>query len=307
MELRNVDFNLLLPLRALLEEQSVSRAAQRLQLSQPSLSAALSRLRRHFGDQLLLRRGNTYELTPLGIQLLDRTHAAVTSMERIFLAQSEFDPSTTTREFSFYSSDYCVAVLGGALASVISEAAPGARLRFEGMTTSVVTSAPDSIRDYDGLLMPHGYLHNMPHLDLFVDRWVLLVASESTAVGDTVSLSDLSGLSWIYNYSGQHDYTPAAKQMDLLGVDPHVEIVTANFLAVPALLAGSGRIALVQESLALQMVRAGGVRIVELPFEAVPLTEAFWWNPTHNRDPEHMWLRSMFAAAVERSPLSPAI
>jgi DNA-binding transcriptional LysR family regulator len=303
MELRNVDFNLLLPLRALLEERSVSRAAVRMQMSQPALSAALSRLRRHFNDELLLRRGNSYELTPLAVQLLERSYSATVSMERIFLAESEFDPTTTTREFSIFSSDYVVAVLGGMFATILSERAPNARLRFHGMTREVVTNAPESLRDYDGMLMPHGFLNNNPHQDLFTDRWVCIVAQDNSRVGESLTLAQLSELPWIYTFSGQNEYTPAAKQMELLGVTPRVEIVSQNFLVLPALLAGSERIALVQESLAIQMARAGGIRILEAPFEVVPLHEAFWWNAVHDRDPQHIWLRTVLAEAAQRAGL----
>ena len=92
----------------------------------------------------------------------------------------------------------------------------------------------------------------------------------------------------------------------IIEVEPRIDVVTPNFLALPALLAGSDRIALVQESLATVMARAGGLRIMEAPFPVVPLREAFWWNAVHNRDPEHMWLRSAFSEAVERSGLAPA-
>ncbi|WP_349899745.1 LysR family transcriptional regulator [Parafrigoribacterium soli] len=306
MQLQNVDLNLLLPLRALLEERSVSRAAQRMQMSQPALSAALSRLRRHFNDELLERHGNSYELTPLAVQLLEHSHSATVSMHRIFSAQAEFDPSTTQREFSILSSDYCVSVLGGALAAVLSDRAPGARLRFHTVTSTAVANAPDSLRDFDGVLMPHGVLNNIAHQDLFVDRWVCIVADTNRAVGDTLELAQLSELRWIYTYSGQSEYTPASKQMELLGIEPRIDVVTPNFLALPALLAGSDRIALVQESLAELMARAGGLRILDAPFPVVPLREAFWWNAVHNRDPEHMWLRSAFAEAVERTSLTPA-
>ena len=306
MHLRNVDFNLLLPLRALLEERSVSRAAERMQMSQPALSAALARLRRHFNDELLERRGNSYDLTPLAVQLLERAHAATSSLERIFLARADFDPATSTREFSIFSSDYLMSVLGGALASVITEAAPAVRLRFHNMTAGVVMNAPDSLRDHDGLLMPHGYLSNHPHLELFVDRWVGLVATDNDLVGEALNLDQLSELPWVFTYSGPSEYTPAAKQMQLLGVEPRIEIVSPGFLAVPALLAGSNRISLMQESLATRMVAAGGVRAVELPFDVVPLTETFWWNAVHDRDPEHVWFRSMLRLAVERSGLTPA-
>ena len=193
MQLRNVDLNLLPSLRALLEERSVSRAAERMHMSQPALSAALARLRRHFNDELLERRGNSYELTPLAVQLLDRTYSATLSMERLFSAQAEFDPSTSTREFSVFSSDYAMSVLGGALAGVLSETAPGVRLRFTGMSPVVVANAPDSLRDYDGLFMPHGFLSHS-HQDLFVDRWVCLVASDNERVGSELTLDLLREL-----------------------------------------------------------------------------------------------------------------
>ena len=68
---REVDLNLLRALDAILEEQSVTKAAARLGLSQPAMSASLAKLRRHFGDELLTRVGNTYEPTPLAKELLE--------------------------------------------------------------------------------------------------------------------------------------------------------------------------------------------------------------------------------------------
>ena len=66
------DYNLLRPLRALLEERNVTRAAERLHVSQSAMSIALAKLRRHYGDPLLVRRGNRHDLTPLAERLLAR-------------------------------------------------------------------------------------------------------------------------------------------------------------------------------------------------------------------------------------------
>lgn len=300
---RNVDLNLLVPLRALLEERSVSRAAERMHMSQPALSAALSRLRRHFNDPILRRSGNSYELTPLGVQLLERSYAATVGLERLFSAQAEFDPATSTREFTIASSDYCASVLGGSLATVIGEIAPSVRVRFIGMNSTIVDNAPESLRDIDGLLIPHGYLVNVPHLNLFRDRWVCIVSKDNTIVGESLTLEMLSDLHWVYTFSGRNEYTPAAKQMELLGVEPHVDMVTSSFLVVPSVLEGSNRIALVHELSARRMARYGDVRVLECPFDVVPFTEAFWWNAVHDRDPEHIWIRSMLSLAVERAGL----
>ena len=91
---RNVDLNLLPALQAILEEQSVTRGAARLGLSQPAMSASLGKLRRHFRDELLTRNGNVYELTPLAQQLVEPTHTAVRAVGRLFANEGEFDPAT---------------------------------------------------------------------------------------------------------------------------------------------------------------------------------------------------------------------
>ena len=90
--LANLDLNLLLSLRALLVERNVTRAAAALGLSQPAVSAALARLRRHFGDELLVRVGNRYELTPLALRLVDRAESAVAGIERVFSAGPRLRP-----------------------------------------------------------------------------------------------------------------------------------------------------------------------------------------------------------------------
>jgi DNA-binding transcriptional LysR family regulator len=129
MHLANLDLNLLVPLDALLRERSVTRAAASLGLSQPSLSSSLARLRRHFNDELLVRVGNSYELTPMAVQLRRRTEAALVSVERAFATESVFTPATSQREYRIVASDYPMAVLGGPVGRLLAERAPGIRER----------------------------------------------------------------------------------------------------------------------------------------------------------------------------------
>src|SRR4029453_12375404 len=116
IKIANLDLNLLVSLDALLQERSVSRAATRLGLSQPALSASLSRLRRHFGDDLLARVGNRYELTPLAAQLVDVPSSAMAGVLRVFTSAEQFDARTASREFTVLMSDYATTVLGPELA-----------------------------------------------------------------------------------------------------------------------------------------------------------------------------------------------
>jgi hypothetical protein len=92
----------------------------------------------------------------------------------------------------------------------------------------------------------------------------------------------------------------------LLGVEPHVQITADSFLGVPFLITGTQRIALLQERLAQRIAVRPDLRILECPFEAVPLVEAFWWHPIYDRDIEHTWLRNRFALALAGIGVQPA-
>lgn len=118
--LLNLDLNLLVALDALLRERNVTRAAEQMGLSQPAVSAALSRLRRHFGDELLSRVGNRYELTPFATQLVVRTPPALAGVKRVFDTSPDFDPSAVEREFTLKGSDYAAAVLGPVVAELVA-------------------------------------------------------------------------------------------------------------------------------------------------------------------------------------------
>ncbi len=294
MRLVNLDLNLLLSLDALLQERSVTRAADKLGLSQPALSASLARLRRHFDDELLTRVGNSYQLTPLALQLRPRTSLALVNVERVFESQAAFAPADSRREFVVLASDYAMAVIGEPLCEVIVEQAPLVRVRFQQLQTAIIERAPESLRALDGLLLPHGFLSDVSHIDLYEDQYVFLVATDNSKVGQELTMDNLAELPWVLTYHGPSSFTPASRQLQMLGVEPHVQMVVESFLALPFL------VALVQAKLADRLTASGDIRAMVCPFDAVPLVGAFWWHPIHNDDPEHEWLRAAFTEAARR-------
>ncbi|MGW8701308.1 LysR family transcriptional regulator [Streptomyces eurythermus] len=289
MNLTRLDLNLVVALRALLEERNVTRAGQRVGLSQPAMSAALARLRRHFDDDLLARVGGHYELTALGQVLLDRTATAYDVLERLFSSQADFDPAAESREFRLVASDYAVAVFGTELARVVHEEAPGIRLRFAQAQPAVVDDTATLLSATDGLLMPHGVISGFPATDLYDDRWVFLVAEDHPDVGDRLTRQDLARLPWV-TYQRTYD-APAVRQLGMLGIEPRVEVSVDSFQLLPLLVTGTRRIALIQARLARLLTPIAAVRVVEPPYEAVPLREALWWHSVHTHDAAHIWLR----------------
>ncbi len=296
--LANLDLNLLVSLDALLQERSVSRAAARLGLSQPSLSASLARLRRHFRDDLLTRVGNHYELTPLAAQLGEQTSNALAAVTRVFASEPDFDPATAEREFTVLISDYAISVLGPELAALLQQA-PNVRLRLHQVAIPVVNAAAQALRDVDAMVLPHGYLSDLPSRQLFTDRWVCIVAAGHPVIGDKLTITDLEELPMVVAHHEPASYTPAGKQLSMLGVQPRVQLVAETFLALPFLVADGNGVALIQERLARQLAPAVPIRILPCPFDVAPLIEALWWHPMYARDPGHRWLRQLFADAAE--------
>lgn len=295
--LSRLDLNLLVSLDALLTERSVTRAAERLHLSQPALSASLARLRVHFDDQILARRGNTYELTPFAARLADHTTTALEAARRVFESQATWAPTESSREFSIFGSDYGFATVGKVVSQLAAERASGVRFRFMLHNPLVVDDANNRLRSADAMIIPHGFLTELPFLDLWQDGWVAIVSADNSRVGEKLTMDDLAELPFIMNYASRTAFTSASRQIQQLGIEPRVDAVVESFLAMPHFIVGTDRVGLIQNALLPSAVQMGGLRAVALPFAATPLVNALWWHPVHGQDPEHAWMRELFAEA----------
>ena len=226
-------------------------------------------------------------------------------MERVFTAQPEFDPASSTREFTLLVSDYVVAILGDTIAELLSEEAPHTRLRLTPHSPAMVERADQVLLTADLLLLPHGFVTDLSHRDLYRDEWVCVVSADNAEVGEELTVEDLESLPWVVTYHGPTASTPAARQMRMRGIEPTVQVVTENFLTVPALVAGSRRIALLQRRLVALLPLDVGIRALAPPIEVGALIEAMWWHPAFDDDPEHAYLREVLTQAA-RQAIDPA-
>lgn len=292
-----LDLNLLVSLNALLEERSVSRAAARLGLSQPTLSTALGRLRTHFSDDLLVRTGNSYSLTPVAERLLESTGHALAWTGRVFETRPTFAPETSDRTFSLVLSDAQLPIFGRVLADLVRLHAPGVRISFQHSTARLIAPTHDWLPTVDAVVLPQGILTDTPHLDLYRDQWSCVVSADAGTPGE-LSVQDLATRPWVMPY---HPRTPVVSALHHLrqgGVEARAEISTEDFLAVPYLVSGTDRIGLMPERVARLAAAAGTITIVQPPFTLGRITEALWWHPMHEHDPAHRWLRRMAAEAA---------
>ena len=300
MKLASLDLNLLVVLRALLREKHVTRAGRAVGLSQPATSAALARLRRHFGDELLVRVGQSYELTPLGAVLLDQVDSACEVLERVFSAQQGFAPATARRTFTLLAPDYAVAVLGEELSRITRREAPNIRLCLRQLGQRAAGDLDTTLRAVDGVLLPQGVVDGYPSVYLYTDRWLLLVSSDSPSATRGITLDELSEKPWAACRGELENISPTLSQLGLPGVEQRIEVVAESFSALPFLVAGTDRVALIQEKLARRYAGLAAVRAIDCPLDLPPLNEMMWWHPAHTRDPGHIWLRETMARIGSR-------
>jgi DNA-binding transcriptional LysR family regulator len=290
MALGGTDLNLLVPLKVLLEEGNVTRAGQRLELSQPAMSAALARLRRRFDDELLVRAGRDYELTPFARDLLPEVQHAVRLMGRALQLEEEFDPATSTRSFRMAMSDYAIAVVHEPLLRLMGETAPGVRLTVENLGPES-RSSDRVLLDYDALIAPLGFGFPGESRPAWRDRMVLIADRANPRLRDgALTLDDLAELPHAVPSFGPGVLTPADRAFGELGIERRVALQVTGFLPLPFVIAGTSLIALVPEKLARIVARdASRVVLVEPPFDEVVLAEGYWFAGDRLSDPAHRW------------------
>lgn len=291
MDLRRVDLNLLLSLDALLRERSVTRAAERLSVSQPAMSSTLARLRRLFDDPLLVRSGNTLLPTPFAESLSDRLPHVLAQIDELVNRQPSFDPTTDTRVFTVAASDYITLLVLRPLVARLAADAPGVRLHVE----PVNRDYPQQLREdrLDLLFLPQEVIvpmHGLSSQAVFLDRFVCAVSVDHPEVGASVSIEQLQTLPYLA-YRAHGLSSNVDRQLDELGVSRAVEMTTEHFVIAPLLLSGTNMICMLHERLGIELERSAGIRLLEPPVVLRPVTQAIFWHPRRDVDPGHRWLR----------------
>ncbi|MFI5613469.1 LysR family transcriptional regulator [Amycolatopsis sp. NPDC051903] len=307
--LANIDLNLLVILRELLREQNVTRAAQRVGVTQPAASAALARLRRHFGDELLERTRSGFVLSPLGERLAVEIEPVYLSLERLFSPEPEFHPEDSEREFTVLTNDYVLAAFGEPLSRALHAAAPRARLSVKVAKGELPADLPETLRGIDVIISAPKSEFKVDEIrgrELFRDHWSCVVAAENP-VGDRPLLADLERMPWVIPNHPDDGYpasSPLAPVLAQLSTQPQVAVRVDSYQATPYFVAGTDRVAVMQHRIARQFAARGDLRILPYPGDAPPIVEILWWHRKNTEEPTHTWLRTVVeeAAAGLREP-----
>ncbi|MET9971092.1 LysR substrate-binding domain-containing protein, partial [Streptomyces sp. NPDC006356] len=292
---RALDFNLLLALQALLEERNITRAARRASSSQASMSAALAKLRAHYSDELLVRTGRSYELTPLARDLLPQVVDTLGAVSAALAPGSLFDPATSRRRFTVSGSDYALAVIVEPLLTLLAREAPEISVDFDplpspgqDLTTHLVKR--DLVIGALGYGLPGG------RQIVFSDRFVCIVSADNPRLDDgRLSLDDLRSMPHAGASFGGSSFTPADELLLEAGVQRRVAVTAPGLLTLPFVVAGSDLCAFVPERLLRRCPPGLGIVTAEVPLDDPEIVEAAHWNQARQADPSVSWLRKVLA------------
>ena len=292
MNLRQFDLNLLVALDVLLQERNVTRAAERLFLSQPAMSGMLSRLRHAFGDELLVRVGRNLEPTDFAAGIAERVHQCVVELEDLLEDTRPFVPESDHRAFRIGASDYAALLLLGPIVNRLIEVGPNMSVHF--LKLDLTASERLNVGEIDFAIFPAEIDSALPSEPLFEDSWVCAAWDEHPSLGEKLTIEEfLKHPHMSFNISDPGHVSVADGFLARDGHERNIIASTESFTAAPFLLQGTTLLTLVPRRLGERMRQAAHIRLLELPFDVPPLREKLVWNPRYTSSPGHLWMREL--------------
>lgn len=302
MRYQRIDLNLLIAMDALMDERSVTRAAERMHITQSAMSGILARLREHFDDQLLVQVDRTMRLTPRAESLVQPVKDIIAKVDSALGAMPEFNPETAKRHFVVIASDYVSTVLLSDVLRHIEALAPG--LSFELTPTREGMAQELEQGRVDFLITPaHLVVKDHPQMALFEDTYKVVACKSNPVLKEGMTLDRYQDLGHVV-YQGDKGVNPWFDQwyVNRYGQTRTPSVITHNFFMMARFIVGTSRIATVQTRLALQFEQMFPVALYEPPLEAPRLREVLQWHKYRDEDPAVHWVREQMRMVANALP-----
>jgi LysR family nod box-dependent transcriptional activator len=307
MRFNHLDLNLLVALDVLLEEQNITRAAERLHMTQSATSGVLGRLRTYFEDELLVQVGRKMQTTPYARELINPVREVLLTIKSSITAKPVFAPTTSKRHFRLVTSDYLISVLFAQVIQKIHQEAPN--ITFE-MLGPGDNSGELLIRgEVDLMIVPERYIiEGHPSELLFEEEHVCVVWQGNSLVGDSLTLEQYMEMGHVSVGFGRSRHMSIEEWfMNQYGFNRRLEVITNDFNTLPQLVVGTQRIATMHQRLARLYAEYLPLRILPPPVKIPVMCEFMLWHRSVDGDPMHRWLReriSEFIQHLEQAPIA---
>ncbi|MBK8107656.1 MAG: LysR family transcriptional regulator [Betaproteobacteria bacterium] len=307
MRFNRLDLNLLVALDALLTERSITKASERLNLSQSATSNALARLREYFDDELLVQVGRRMEPTPRAEGLRDAVRDVLVRVDATIAIQPEFDPSKSDRIFRIFVSDYTQMVFAPHLLALAHEERCAARFEFLPQVSHPERSLERG--EADLLIIPRGFLSpEHPEETLYSEEFVCVVWRHGSLAQGELSFERYlaAGHVVMQPQGGGGGDSFEAWFVKRYGVTRRVAVTSYGFSALPAMVVGTEFIATVHARLAHALQPALPIELRQPPLPITAMEQGLQWHKYRTQDPGLVWLRGLLRRAVARMDATPA-
>lgn len=290
MNVRNVDLNLLVPLQALLEERSVTRAAKRIHLSQPAMSHALERLRHALSDDLLIRDGRRgYLLTARGHALRQELELMLPRLERLWRGDV-FVPAVAKGRIRAVMTDYATAVILPRVLGPANSAAPDVQIHVatwqEYSYADLLAGRVDLV--FSAIAPPHPLYTEV----LFEEHFVCLVSENHPYKGKSLSLDQYLKYRHIMIEMDPNQQTIVDRPLAEIGKKREIGPVVPYFLAGVMAIKNTPLILTVPSRVTQQFLGRYPFRQVKAPPEIPRFQYLMTWHPRLEHEDLHQWFRN---------------
>lgn len=306
MHLRGVDLNLAVVLQVLLDERNVSRAAERLGLSQSATSHALARLRDLLDDPILVRASSGLVPTARAEVMRESLAAGLAALEHAFTFRQTFDPREVRLTFKLGTSDYAELVVMPALLSRLAEAAPHLGLWMAPSPLDPLAALGEGAVDL--LFAPT--VEGVPGLyaqPLWTDHFVCVARRGHPLTRGTLTPERFAAAEHAFvaprgRPGGVVDDALAAR-----GLRRRIAFTTPSFLVAPQVVAGSDLVITLAARVAHAFAKTLPLTLFAPPFELPDFQVAMYWHERRHADPAHRFLRAEVLGVASTLPKVPAL
>ncbi|MGY3031718.1 DNA-binding transcriptional LysR family regulator [Bradyrhizobium sp. USDA 4354] len=297
MNTNRLDLNLLVTLEALLVEQNVTKAAARLHLSQPAVSAQLNRLRNEFDDLLLIPAQRGMTPTVKAIELLDPLRQALDQVRATVATHRHFDPAKAKLSFAIACTDYLQAALVEPLVMQLRTRAPGVRVAIRNLDLLQLETQMER-GDVDlALMTPQDAPPRLRTRHLFDERYVLIGRRDHPRLRGKITVKEFAQLEHvIVSLRGGDFVTPVDDALGAFGQKRRVVLSAASFLFVPEIVARSDFVALVPERLVVG--RADKLKLIDCPFPIDGFAVGMVWHERSHGHSGQRWIRETIVSMI---------
>lgn len=299
INLRSVDLNLLVFFDALMTERHVTRAANKVAVSQSAMSNALARLRHVFRDELFIRTAKGMEPTPRATELGPLVRAILQQTTRLMASDLFFDAATSERQFICRMSDLVGSLVLPSVMARIRTEAPGLSVEVLHLPPEETVAALEADQLDLAISMHLRHKNTIRSEALFSDRMVCLFREGHPLSTGAITMKKFLSFSHVRVAMSPTDIRFVDSVLGEQGLERNVALTVPHWLLVPRVLVSTDLITVMSERAALKFVESGTV-MRPLPFPSKTFEWTMYWHRRYERSRAHQWLREqMQAAAVE--------